>query len=169
MAERLPALQVGASGPSAEAAAAASAAALGPDAPACNAGNRSAILVGVTGFKVRSGRVRVQLYGGDAADFLAKGKKLRRIDLPVTAAGPMNICVAVPGPGTYAVAVRHDADGNNRSGWTDGGGFSNNPKISLLSLKPSHRSVAITVGRAIKPISVVLNYRSGFKIGPVGS
>jgi uncharacterized protein (DUF2141 family) len=141
---------------------------LGPDAAACNAVNRSAILVGISGFKLRSGRVRVQLYGGDPGDFLEKGKKLRRIDLPVTGTGPMNICVAVPGPGTYAVAVRHDTDGNGKSGWNDGGGFTNNPKISLLSLKPSHRSVAIVVGRGVKPVSVVLNYRSGLKIGPVG-
>jgi uncharacterized protein (DUF2141 family) len=141
---------------------------LGPDGAACSAGNRSAILVNVSGFKMRQGRVRVQLYGGNPADFLQKGKKLRRIDLPVAAAGSMNICIAVPGPGTYAVAVRHDADGNGKSGWSDGGGFSNNPRISLLSLKPSHKSVAITVGRGVKPVNVVLNYRSGLKIAPVG-
>ena len=147
--------------------AAAAASALGPDAPACTAGNRSAILVGVSGFKVRSGRVRVQLYGGNAADFLAKGKKLRRIDLPVTRGGPMNVCVAVPKPGTYAVAVRHDADANGKSNWNDGGGFSNNPRISLLDLKPSLKEVAINVGGGIKPVNVVLNYRSGLSVGPI--
>ena len=143
-------------------------AALGPDAAACNQGsNRSAVLVSVDGFKSRAGRLRVQLYGSNPGDFLAKGKKLRRIDLPVTGSGPMNVCVAVPQPGTYAVAVRHDADANGKSGWTDGGGFSNNPKISLLDLKPSLREVAINVPRGVKPIRVVLNYRRGFSIGPV--
>ena len=148
---------------------AAQAAAVGPDAAVCNAGNRAALLVNVSGFKNRAGRVRVQLYGSNPKDFLEKGKKLRRIDLPVSAAGTMSICVAVPGPGVYAVGVRHDADGNNKSGWNDGGGFSNNPKISLLSLKPPHRQVAVTVGQGVKPVSVVLNYRTGLKIGPVGS
>jgi uncharacterized protein (DUF2141 family) len=144
-------------------------AALGPDAAACASGsNRPAVLVSVNGFKNRAGRVRVQLYGSNPADFLARGKKLRRIDLPVTGAGAMNVCVAVPSPGKYAVAVRHDADGNGKSGWNDGGGFSNNPKISLLDLKPSHREVAISVGRGIKPVNVVLNYRRGLSIGPVG-
>jgi uncharacterized protein (DUF2141 family) len=146
---------------------AAAQAAIGPDAGACNA-NRPALLVSVNGFKNRVGTLRVQLYGSDPADFLTKGKKLRRIDLPVSGSGAMNVCVAVPKPGTYAIAVRHDADGDRKSGWNDGGGFSNNPKISLIDLKPSHREVAVAVGRGVKPVSVVLNYRRGLSVGPIG-
>jgi uncharacterized protein (DUF2141 family) len=143
-------------------------AALGPDAPSCRAGAADpAVLVNVTGFKHRNGKLRVQLYGSNPADFLAKGKKLRRIDLPVTGAGPMRVCVAVPKTGNYAIAVRHDADGNGKSGWNDGGGFSRNPKISLMDLKPSYQEVAIPVGRGVKPVDVVLNYRQGLSIGPV--
>ena len=143
-------------------------AALGPDAAACTPGaKRAAVLVSVDGFKNRLGRVRVQLYGSNPSDFLEKGKKLRRIDLPVTGSGPMHVCVAVPKPGTYAIAVRHDADGNGKSGWNDGGGFSNNPKISLLDLKPSHRETAVNVGNGVKPLGVLLNYRRGLTIGPV--
>ena len=68
-----------------------------------------ALLVGVSGLKSRTGTLRVQLYGANPADFLAKGKKLRRIDVPVTATA-MDVCIALPQPGRYAVAVRHDAD-----------------------------------------------------------
>lgn len=143
-------------------------AALGPDAPSCRAGaSDPAVLVNVTGFKHRNGKLRVQLYGSNPADFLAKGKKLRRIDLPVTGTGPMRVCVAVPKTGSYAIAVRHDADGNGKSGWNDGGGFSRNPRISLVDLKPSYQEVAIPVGRGVKPVDVVLNYRQGLSIGPV--
>lgn len=143
-------------------------AALGPDAPSCRAGATDpAVLVNVSGFKHRGGKLRVQLYGSNPRDFLAKGKKLRRIDLPVTDAGAMKVCVAVPRAGNYAVAVRHDADGNGKSGWNDGGGFSRNPKISLVDLKPSYNEVAIPVGNGVKPVDVVLNYRQGLKIGPV--
>ena len=143
-------------------------AALGPDAPSCRSGsNDSAVLVNVTGFKHRNGKLRVQLYGSNPSDFLAKGKKLRRIDLPVTGSGPMRVCVAVPRAGNYAVAVRHDADGNGKSGWNDGGGFSRNPKVSLMDLKPSYQEVAIPVGKGVKPVDVVLNYRQGLSIGPV--
>jgi uncharacterized protein (DUF2141 family) len=144
-------------------------AALGPDAAWCKPGSsRPAVLVNVAGFKNRAGTVRIQLYGANPRDFLERGKKLRRIDLPVTGSGAMPVCVALPGPGTYAVAVRHDADANGKSGWSDGGGFSNNPKLSLLSLKPAHRQVAISVGQGVKPIDVILNYRSGLSVGPVG-
>ena len=143
-------------------------AALGPDAPSCRAGATDpAVLVNVTGFKHRGGKLRVQLYGSNPSDFLAKGKKLRRIDLPVTDSGTMKVCVAVPRAGNYAIAVRHVADGNGKSGWNDGGGFSRNPKISLVDLKPSYKEVAIPVGNGVKPVDVVLNYRQGLKIGPV--
>src|SRR5688500_14801113 len=97
-------------------------AALGPDAARCDVGAAGpAFLVNVTGFKNRGGQVRVQVYGSNPADFLARGRRLHRIDLPVTSSA-MGVCVAVPRPGTYAIAVRHDADGNGKSGWNDGGG-----------------------------------------------
>lgn len=143
-------------------------AALGPDAASCRSGaNEPAVLVNVSGFKNRVGKLRVQLYPANR-DFLAKGKWLRRIDLPVTSSGSMRVCVAVPRSGSYAIAVRHDADGNGKSGWSDGGGFSQNPDISLLDLKPKPGEVAISVGNQVKPIDVVLNYRRGLVIAPLG-
>jgi len=145
------------------------AAALGPDAAACSAGaNRPAMLVSVNGFKNRVGKLRVQLYGGNPSQFLERGAKLKRIDLPVTRAGAMNVCVAVPKAGTYAIAVRHDADNNGKTNWNDGGGFSGNPKLSILKLKPSYRSAAVAVGSGVKVVPVVLNYRNGLTIAPIG-
>lgn len=142
--------------------------ALGPEAEACT-GGQPAVLVRVEGFKQRTGILRVQLYGDKAEDFLAKGKRLKRIDLPVTARGVMDVCVGLPSVGTYAVAVRHDLDGDGKSGWNDGGGFSRNPNISITNLKPKYRDVAITVGADVRTIDVVLNYRRGLSIGPVKS
>lgn len=144
-------------------------AALGPDAAACSPGsNRPALLVSINGFKNRVGKLRVQLYGGNPKLFLERGRQLKRIDLAVTRSGAMNVCVAVPAAGTYAIAVRHDADNNGKSNWNDGGGFSNNPKLSLLKLKPSHRSTAVTVAGGVRTVPVVLNYRSGLSIAPIG-
>jgi uncharacterized protein (DUF2141 family) len=142
-------------------------AALGPDASACQSGsNEPAVLVNVSGFKSKSGRVRVQVY--NKSNFLVKGQRVRRIDLPVTSAN-MPICVSLPGPNAYAIAVRHDVNGNSKSGdWSDGGGFSRNPKLSLLKLKPAFSDVAVPVGKGVKPVNVVLNYRQGLSIGPVG-
>lgn len=145
-------------------------AAIGPDAGACRAASgRSAILVNVSGFKAMTGRVRVQIYGANPADFLEKGKKLRRIDVPISGPGTMPVCILVPGPGRYAVAVRHDVNGDNRSDWSDGGGFSRNPHLSLSSLKPRYRDVVISVGNGVTATRVILNYRRGLSIGPVSS
>jgi len=134
------------------------------DAAICARGD-SAVLVRVHGFKAPRGILRVQVYGSNPADFLARGKKLKRVDLPVSAER-MDVCVGLPGPGRYAVAVRHDVDGNGKSGWNDGGGFSRNPRISLTHLKPSYDEVAIQVGEKVRPVDVTLNYRRGLSIGP---
>jgi len=139
---------------------------IGPDAAACR-GGRPSILVNVDGFSQRTGNVRVAIYGSDPGSFLARGRTLRKIDLPVSRGGPMRICVAVPQPGRYAVAVRHDVDGNGRSGWNDGGGFSRNPRMSLVNLRPSYGNVAINVGPGVLGVNVVLNYRFGLSIRPV--
>jgi uncharacterized protein (DUF2141 family) len=139
---------------------------LGADAGVCRSGGQ-AVLVTVDGFRQRTGNIRVAIYGSDPSRFLARGQTLRKINVPVTSAGPMRICVALPGPGRYAVAVRHDVNGNNHSDWSDGGGFSRNPRVSLTNLRPNYNNVAINVGRGVTPVSVVLNYRFGLSIRPV--
>ena len=139
----------------------------GPDAAACRSGAAGpALMVNVSGFKSRSGTVRVNVYGNNAADFLAKGRMLRKVDLPVTGRA-MRVCVALPKRGQYAVSVRHDADGDGRSGAADGGGFSRNPTLSLARLRPSHAEVAFTAGKGVTNVPVVLNYLQGMLIAPV--
>lgn len=137
----------------------------GPDAASCREGGGSALLVAVSGLKSSAGMLRVQLYGADPAEFLAKGAKLRRIEVPVTDRA-MDVCVALPQPGRYAVAVRHDSSGNG-SDWNDGGGFSRNPAISLTALKPKHSRVAFDVGAGVQRVPIVMQYRRGLSIGPI--
>jgi len=133
------------------------------------AANGPAILVTVTGFKTATGRIRVQSYPGTAEKWLKKGAWINRIDVPATPRGDaMRFCMPLPGPGAYGIAVRHDLDGNGKSGWNDGGGFSNNPDISLFNLKPSVRKAALRVDGGVKRIDIVLNYRSGTSIEPIG-
>ena len=141
-------------------------AAIGPDAAACRSGGRPAILVNVNGFKARTGNIRVNVYGSDPSKFLERGQYVRQINLPVPRGGAMPICVAVPQAGRYAVAVRHDIDGDGND-WGDGGGFSRNPRLSLTNLRPSYRNVAFDVGAGVQSINVVLNYRFGLSIRPV--
>ena len=150
---------------------AAQAAVLGPDAAACAPGASGAsVLVKVDGFKARTGDLRVQIYGSNPADFLAKGRRVKRIDVPVTArAEPMEVCVALPQPGNYAVAVRHDVEGDGKSGRNDGGGFSRNPGLSVFSMKPKYEDVVISVGSEPRRVNVVLNYFQGLSIKPIKS
>ena len=142
-------------------------AALGPDAASCRSGaGGPAILVNVNGFKARTGNIRVNVYGNDPAKFLARGQYIRQINLPVSRVGAMPICVAVPRTGSYAVAVRHDVDGDGND-WGDGGGFSRNPRLSLTSLRPRYQNVAVNVGQGVLGLNVVLNYRFGLSVRPV--
>lgn len=141
------------------------------DPAACRAGSqRPAVLVKVAGFKRVGGSLRVQVYGSDPAQFVKGGERLVRIDMPVRAA-VSEVCVALPAPGRYAVAVRHDADGNGKSGVNDGGGFSRNPDISLSDVlarrMPRYEDVVIAVGAGPKPVDIVLNYRQGLSIKPL--
>lgn len=145
-------------------------AALGPHADICES-NGSAMLIQIEGFKARTGKVRVQLYASDPSTFLEKGKYLDRIELPVSPAGQMRVCVPVPAPGSYAVYVRHDLDGNGKSNSKDGGGFSGNPDVSLSDLvtkkKPSMSKVQVTVGSETRPVKVILNYVQGLSFQPL--
>jgi uncharacterized protein (DUF2141 family) len=140
---------------------------LGPDAAACR-GNGPALLVNVSGLKARTGNIRVNVYGGEPGRFLARGQYVRQINVRATRSGAMPICVALPGTGRYAVAVRHDVDGDGRD-WGDGGGFSRNPRLSLTSLRPRYQNVAFNVGGGVQNINVVLNYRFGLTVRPVRS
>ena len=144
-------------------------AAIGPDAAACAPrSGRTALIVNVRGFRARSGSLRIALYGSDPARFLARGGSVRRVDVPVARSGTMQVCVAVPQPGRYAVAVRHDENGNGETDWDDGGGFSRNPVLSIAG-RPAFERVAFDVRRGVQAIDVTLNYRSGLTIGPAPS
>ena len=143
---------------------------LGPDAARCRSGSAEpALLVNVTGLKNRRGEIRVKVFGSNPDEFMVRGKGVRRLDVPVTGAGAMQICNALPRTGTYAIVVRHDADANGKTSWNDGAGYSNNPSLSLMNLKPPYKKVAVAVGNGVRPVSVVLNYRRGLSIAPVRS
>ncbi len=145
-------------------AAAAPAAVVGSDAPACLSGKPS-MLVRVSGLKKPSGTVKLAVYSADG--YLAKGGKLRKVVVPVRSRAPMDVCIAVPNPGHYAVAVHHDVNGNGDKDASDGGGYTGNPRLSITNLRPSFRKTAVEVGRAPRHVTVMLQYRRGLSIAPV--
>ncbi|HET8613294.1 MAG TPA: DUF2141 domain-containing protein [Sphingomonas sp.] len=152
----------------------ASAAAVAGVARACAAGSaKPALLVRITGFKAHTGTVRVQSYGGDPDHYFDKGTYLKRIDVPVPASGPLEVCVPVPHPGQYAVSVRHDVNGSGHTEKSDGGGMSGNPHVSVMDLifkrKPSPGEVAVKVGDGPRTVPIVLNYLQGMSFRPIAS
>ncbi len=140
---------------------------LGTDGAACAAGaGGQAALVRISGFKDRVGRLRLQFYSDDPKTFLASGAFIRRQEVPMTAAGDMTLCIAVPRPGAYAFVVLHDRDSDGRlSIWSDGVGFSNNPRLALA--KPKVGPMLVEIGEGVTPIPIVMNYRRGLSVGPL--
>lgn len=144
--------------------------AIAQPAEACGSPSGAALLVEVRGFKRAEGDLRVQVYGSDPAQFVKGGKRVARIDQPLRS-DPTLVCVPLPGPGRYAVAVRHDLNGDGKSSMSDGGGFSRNPSISLgdtISRKmPAYEDVAVTVGASPLKVNIVMQYMRGLSIGPL--
>jgi uncharacterized protein (DUF2141 family) len=137
---------------------------VGSDAEACLSGKPS-MLVRVSGFKKPTGTVKVSVYA--AQGYLAKGGKLGKVVVPVQSTAPLDICIAVPSAGQYAVAVHHDINGNGDKDGNDGGGYSGNPKLSIMNLRPPFGRTAVHVGSAPRQVTVLLQYRHGLSIGPV--
>lgn len=145
-------------------AAASPAAILGSDAASCRAG-KPAVLVRVSGLKRPTGQIKIGVY--ESGSYLQKRGTVSKDTITVRSGGPMDVCLSVPGPGRYAIAVHHDLNGNGDKDVNDGAGYSNNPRLSLTNLKPSFAATAIQVGASPRRVPVVLQYRNGLSIGPV--
>jgi uncharacterized protein (DUF2141 family) len=118
-----------------------------------------AFIVTVHGIEAGQGLMRVQSYRATQSDWLKSGRWLKRIEVPASAA-KMRFCLPIDTPGSYAIAVRHDLNGNGKTDiFGDGGGMSNNPSISIWNLgKPGYKKVGIFVN-GLTPISIEMKYR----------
>ena len=133
----------------------------------CTAGKPS-VIVHLAGFKQPTGQVKVSLYGADKNRWLAKGGRISKVKVPVTGKS-MDVCMPVPAPGRYAVAVHHDLNRNGERDRQDGGGYSGNPKVSLLNPKPPFSKAAFEVGNGPARIGVTLLYIRGLSVAPAVS
>ncbi len=133
-----------------------------------------AFLVDLMGLKDRAGRVKVEVYPANDADFLADdnvlvmaGRTFRRVEIPVSAEPVPRVCIRLPGPGTYAVSVLHDRNADRKFSLShDGIGFSANPKLGWS--KPKANAVAVNAGGGLTTLRIVMNYRTGlFSFGPL--
>ncbi len=127
----------------------------------CAPGKGPAVRVTVSGVKSSAGKVRVQVYRGTKADWLESGRWLNRIEVPARK-GTMTFCMPVPASGSYAIAARHDANGNGKTDIReDGGAMSRNPSINIFNLgKPSVSKTRFETGSGVSRISVQMKYFS---------
>lgn len=139
---------------------------LGNNPDACRPGAPgAAALVTVQGFKDRVGRLRVQNYRGTKEEYLVEGHYLHREEVPLTAAGDITLCLPLPGPGDYVIIALHDRDSNGRlSIWSDGIGFTRNPRLGLA--KPAPKQTVMHFGPGVTPVTIVMNYRHGLSVRP---
>ena len=122
-------------------------------------GDGPAVWLQVSNIEGSEGTIRFQLYPGTRADWLERGRWINRIELPARN-GTMQVCIPVPRPGNYAIAIRHDKNGNGRTDISsDGGGMSNNPSINIFNLgKPDISKTRFSIGREVLPMSIRMRY-----------
>lgn len=137
----------------------------------CAAGTALPVVVRIDGFRDRDGQVRVRLFGGPPSSYYDKRRVLFRVEVPVPAKGPVELCVPGPRPGVYVVDVRHDENGNGRTDRQDGGGVSGNPRLSLFDVifgrKPAPATVQFRVDHGVTVVPVRLMYLQGTTFRPV--
>lgn len=137
------------------------------DSAACARGQGPAIRATITGLKDRTGRLKLELYPANEADFLKddrdlvrEGKTFRRVWAAVPQSGPVSLCIRVPAPGRYALLFTHDRDGQNKFNfWKDGAGFPSNAKLGRS--RPKVGQATITVGGGITGTTIQAQYLRG--------
>ncbi len=106
------------------------------------------LTVSVEQVKTSAGFITLTLYPDDSERFLKPLGSLYVVKVPARA-GVTLACLHVPNPGTYGLALYHDANANgkiDRNGLgipKEGFGFSNNPRI--LFSAPKLKSVRLAV------------------------
>lgn len=110
------------------------------------------------------GQVVATVYGAAPEDFLKSGKRVARERVPARK-GETVFCVRLPGPGTYAIAVYHDENGDRRVNRnllgipTEGYGFSNDAEPSLVPPgPPRHEDASFGIGGEAKTLTIRLRY-----------
>lgn len=130
-------------------------------APQCTADGSVGLLVRIHNVRSAEGKVTVILYGGNPAEFLAKGKRLDRVRVSAQR-GVVTACLQLRAPGTFALAVYHDEDGDGRMTRNfvglpaEGYGFSRDAAAALGP--PSFAEVAFEAKAGSNVLDVTMRY-----------
>lgn len=132
------------------------------DLSQCAAGKGPAVRITVSGLKSSDGNLFVRAYPARSSDWLESKRYVMRVDA-APRQGSMTVCVPLPAPGDYAIAVQHDVNGNRKTDISvDGAGMSNNPGIKkilgLVPRPPSVDKVRFTAGPGITRMAIAIQY-----------
>jgi uncharacterized protein (DUF2141 family) len=120
------------------------------------------LYVNVQGVRSNQGLVAVTLYADDSSKFLMHHGSLYVGRAPAMAPAT-RVCIYIPAPGVYALAVYHDANANRKFDRTgiglpnEGFGFSNDPPVFLGM--PSFKRVRVSVPKTDLNTTIKLRYR----------
>jgi uncharacterized protein (DUF2141 family) len=137
------------------------------DAGSCATPGGVPIRVSVVGLKDHTGRLKLELYPANDADFLKddrdlikEGKVFRRVWAQTPASANVNLCIRAPGPGRWAVLLTHDRDGKNKFNfWQDGAGFISTEHLGRS--RPSVNQAIINVPAGGANVTIRLQYLRG--------
>jgi uncharacterized protein (DUF2141 family) len=118
------------------------------------------LYITVEGVRSERGFTVANVYGADRHRFLADNGWLYVWRDPAQR-GEVTMCMYLPEPGSYAVVVFHDANGNGELdmgafGPREGYGFSNNVRPILSA--PSLNSVSFPVSEGVTRLRIRLRY-----------
>lgn len=135
--------------------------AMNNDLGQCAAGKGPAVRVAVDGLKSDAGNLFVRVYPANSRDWLQSKRYLVRVDARPQAGG-VAVCVPLPAPGDYAIAVHHDVNGNRKSDLSDGAGMSNNPGIKkvlgLVPRPPAVEKTRFAAGEGVARMTIRIQY-----------
>lgn len=143
------------------------------DTAACRQGGGPAVLIEVVGMKDARGALRLELYPATKDGFLAddvvllrSGRTFRRTELRPAPYPSGRLCLRVPSPGSYALALLHDRDGDGKfSVLRDGVGFPANRPLGRS--RPTVEDGHVVVGGGVLRIRIVVNYLRGLGFRPL--
>lgn len=126
----------------------------------CSPAQGPGFLVQIDGLKDRTGNLMVELYPATQEDFLKgdgdllrEGKVFRRVVALTPRRDPVTMCINAPAPGSYALAVIHDRDGQRKfNAWKDGIAVPANtplgtrrPRVAVATVRTSRERQALHV------------------------
>lgn len=131
------------------------------DLSQCAPGKGPAVRIVVSGLKSSSGNLFVRAYPARSSDWLKSKRYVMRVDA-TPREGTVTVCLPLPAPGDYAIAVQHDANGNRSTDIsTDGAGMSNNPGFSKflgIPRPPSVDKARFTAGEGVTRMAIAIQY-----------